>query len=155
MSRRLDERSLEGKTEGTVYLSMPTRARPQFLINNYLFTDEFGHFTKPLRIIQPRLPQLEPLEQGSPDSIKLWNPPIHGSLTLLLPSCKAKLNATHPIFQLLFALLLALSQTTPEQAYSCEPTIPLSNSVWLRHGWAWTVICPCSIGLTMQFQRGK
>lgn len=39
-----------------VYLGIPTHAKPQFLVNDYLSTNELGNFAEPLRITQLRLP---------------------------------------------------------------------------------------------------
>lgn len=61
-----------------VYLGMPTQFRPEFPVNDYLSTNEPGHFAELLKIIQPRHPELGSLEKGAPDLVSLSSSDYEG-----------------------------------------------------------------------------
>lgn len=63
-----------------VYLDMSIQFRPKFPANDYLSTNELGHFAELLKIIQPRLPELGSLEKGSPGLVSL-SPSDYGGQT--------------------------------------------------------------------------
>lgn len=94
---------------------MPTQSSSQFPVNDYLSTTESGHLGESLRITQPRLSELVIGTRSPRLGISSHGDQTNSFLSFNVPG-KPELDVRDPIFLLVSALILALPQTTPEQA---------------------------------------